>query len=447
MVFTLTDDQQTVIKTFLTFLTNPSEKYMVINGPAGTGKTTIIKAMLKAIDNQYALLKTLLCQNNKTEDLKITLAATTNKAVAVLKELSNSEDIRTVHSTLGLALSPNYHTGEIDTVRTRNWHTIENTVLIIDESSMLANNVFEHIQETLVGKSKVVFIGDTFQLAPVKSRKSKNPEPPKSVLQDLIGKVPTATLSKVLRHDGMILNAATAFRKVVETKKFTDIVLSDDVVHLSGADFKTKVDSYFKTTEYQQSVVKMLAWSNKRVQGYNDHIRKIKGLPIQFQSGEVVITNKSLMLRGCSKPVDSEVKITRIVGKNVDQGIPGRDVIINGNAMAFLPDDYTETKKVLQRIARKAKSPEYENKTTERKNLWSKYFEIKDNWLDLRSPYASTVHKAQGSSYDTVFIDLYDIGCCNVPADVARMLYVAISRAKKKVYLTGDLPSKYKGKL
>ena len=74
---------------------------------------------------------------------------------------------------------------------------------------------------------------------------------------------------------------------------------------------------------------------------------------------------------------------------------------------------------------------------------WPLYFQYKDEWLDLRPAYASTVHKAQGSTYTTVFMDLSDIGKCNIASDVARMLYVSISRASKQVYLYGDLPSKY----
>ena len=95
----------------------------------------------------------------------------------------------------------------------------------------------------------------------------------------------------------------------------------------------------------------------------------------------------------------------------------------------------------MQRIAKKAKATD---EPKERKQLWSQYFDIKDTWLDLRSQYASTVHKAQGSSYDEVFIDLWDIGRCNRPSDTARMLYVSISRARKRVILSGELPEKYR---
>ncbi len=71
------------------------------------------------------------------------------------------------------------------------------------------------------------------------------------------------------------------------------------------------------------------------------------------------------------------------------------------------------------------------------------YFKLKNEYPDLRAADASTVYKAQGSTYDTSFIDVGNIGECNRPDVVARMLYVAVSRARKRVVFYGDLPSKY----
>lgn len=65
--------------------------------------------------------------------------------------------------------------------------------------------------------------------------------------------------------------------------------------------------------------------------------------------------------------------------------------------------------------------------------------EIANSWIDLRAAYACTINKSQGSTYDKVFIDLDDIRKCNSGEQIARMLYVAVSRARFHVYFTGDL--------
>lgn len=434
MEFKLTDEQKNVIKTFMKFLFDPKEKFMIIQGAAGTGKTTMIKAMIESINKQYKLLKTLLCENPEKQDFNILLSATTNKAVAVLRELADDPYVRTIHSTLGLALKKNFRTGDEILTTTSRWHEIRDTILIIDEASMLDKVTFDYINATLIGKSKTILIGDIFQLAPVKQKMS--------AMQSMLEKVPTATMSTVLRHSGPILEAATAFRNVVQTGVFQDVLLSDKVLYVDGLTFKDKVESAFLSSSYTPRTAKILAWSNDRVQEYNTHLRNAKGLGTQFQLGELVITNNPIISQGHTIPVDSEVEITYLGKPREMEGVPGRRIIIDGKISAFLPDNYKDAKSLMKKIVKKAKDIKTEPK--EKKQLWQQYFEIKETWLDLRSQYASTVHKSQGSSYDEVFIDLWDIGRCNIPSDTARMLYVAISRARKRVILSGELPAKYR---
>lgn len=434
----LTEEQKNVIKAFMKFLIDPKEKFMIINGPAGSGKTTMIKAMLEAMDKEFKLLKTLLCEN-QDESFNIKLTATTNKAVAVLRELSGDPSVGTVHSTLKLTLKKNFNTGTEDLVQTHSWCELYNTVLILDEASMLDSVTFEYMKTTLQGKSKAVLIGDIYQLAPVKQKES--------IMQRLIGRVPTTVLNTVMRHDGNILEAATAFKEVVASGSFEDILLSKDVIHIDGPIFKDEVEQTFLSPKYMPNRAKILAWSNDRVQEYNNYIRKIKGLGEQFQKGEVVVTNKPIIASGFIIPVDSEVKITRIKKPHLYHDVPGRYVEINKGIIGFLPDDYNKAKLLMKQLAKEANAKELKDKLNKRTQLWTTYFDIKNTWLDLRSQYASTVHKAQGSTYDEVFIDLYDIGRCNIPSDVARLIYVAISRAKNRVVLSGKLPDKYRSRI
>jgi ATP-dependent exoDNAse (exonuclease V) alpha subunit len=97
----------------------------------------------------------------------------------------------------------------------------------------------------------------------------------------------------------------------------------------------------------------------------------------------------------------------------------------------FLPKRPHEASAILKQLAKE-------------KN-WKDFFDVKEKVADLRPTYACTVHKSQGSTYDNVFIDLYSIGKNNKPNEVARLLYVAVTRASNNVYLYGNLPDKYKG--
>ena len=74
---------------------------------------------------------------------------------------------------------------------------------------------------------------------------------------------------------------------------------------------------------------------------------------------------------------------------------------------------------------------------------WDKYFKIKGNYPDLRSVASSTTHKAQGSTYDSVIVDLADIGKSTNREQTARMQYVALSRPRNRLYIRGVLPERY----
>lgn len=73
------------------------------------------------------------------------------------------------------------------------------------------------------------------------------------------------------------------------------------------------------------------------------------------------------------------------------------------------------------------------------------HFELKNEFSDLRAPHASTVHKSQGSTYQYCFVDLSDIGRNTRWEEIARLVYVALTRASHTVLVTGALPERVYG--
>ena len=76
---------------------------------------------------------------------------------------------------------------------------------------------------------------------------------------------------------------------------------------------------------------------------------------------------------------------------------------------------------------------------------WGTYFKLKEFIADVRLADCSTVHKAQGSTYQNIFIDLNDLSVCKSYETAARLLYVACTRATDHVYLYGDLAPRFGG--
>lgn len=406
---------------FLDFLVDNTAKYMVIQGAAGTGKSFLLQYLLDNFQNEYKVYN-LLLHRDPSHEFIIQLAATTNKAVKVVRDFTGDYTARTLHSFLKLKVQNNNRTGKTELVKTDDWTIHNNALIIVDESSFIDNKLFEILDESTVN-CKILLVGDQYQLAPVGQVES--------VMETL--DAPKVHMNKIMRNSGTIMKTSAMFRKTVKSGVFHPIQYTDDkLIHVSGTEFQRLIDEAFKDPDYHVDKAKVLAWTNGRVQAYNTHIRGVIGLSELFSNGEVVITNKPLRGGGLALPVDSEVRITDIQDMDYDQqGVIGRWITINDKHTAFLANNFDDVKALL--------------KTYAAKKRWRDFFEIKDTWLDLRSVYASTVHKSQGSTYETVFIDLTDIGKNFIASDVARLLYVAISRASKKVVCYGQLPDRYTG--
>ncbi len=417
MAITFTQEQEDALGIFSAFLRDPNENFMIIHGAAGSGKSTLIEYLIKAVEAQKKMYALLLRKQVDKSEFEVMLSATTNQAAAVLKKITGM-DARTVHSIMKLTVTYHPKTGKPCIKKKRDYKKLYNKLLIIDEASMINDELFEIIKET-AASSKVVMIGDQYQLAPVQQNHS--------IMETL--QCTRATMNQVMRNQGNIMHAGAAYRETVETGIFKPIMKTPEIIHADGPTFQKRIDQAFLDPNYTTSKAKVLTWTNDRVHEYNAHIRGILGYPDVFTVGEDVITNNPIMLGSYHWSVDSIVTITEVGDLQLINGVPGRMIQINNKASSFTPDNPTIYKNYMNTLANA--------------NKWAEYYAIKETWFDLRPTYSSTVHKAQGGEYDTIFIDLEDIGRCNTPSDVARMMYVSISRSKKQVVLYGSLPAKY----
>jgi ATP-dependent exoDNAse (exonuclease V) alpha subunit len=414
----LTDDQINANKEFNNFMLAENEKYMVIQGKSGSGKSTLVKYILATIEQRRKMYALLLCGKNNNEfDVKVT--ATTNKAASVLEDFIE-EKVTTIHSLLNLIIKSNTSTGSVSLTKKQNYCLIRNTLIIIDEASFISDELFKILDETTIN-CKILFVGDWNQLTPVKQKSviMKNMDCRKVII------------NQIMRNSGIIMQVGEQLANTVETGLFAPILTDNlNLIHADKPTFKRLIDEAFTSFEYNQDYAKVLAWSNKRVIEYNSYIRSHLGLDDNFVSNEIVLTNKPIMHKNFTVQTDSFVRIEKIYNCYNNNTINGVNVKIKGENF-FLPNNQEDVWVLLKKLAKEKQ--------------WSNYFYIKENWLDLRSIYAGTIHKSQGSTYDKVFIDLDDIGKCNLLFDVARMLYVAITRARNQVILYGNLPTKYKG--
>lgn len=411
---TLTPDQQKVKSTFTQFILNPHQNKLVIAGYAGTGKSTLTRILIEELPKT---LKTANLINNTDKYWDIQLTATTNKAAEALSFLVGAP-VCTVQSFLGLRVQTDVRTKETHLVPTRATADVFDTILFIDEASYIDHSLLKIINQLTVN-CKVIFMGDPAQLTPVKC----------STTPVFDQGYNTSELTEVVRQaaGNPIIDLATKFRETVNTGKFFSFTPDNHHIrHIPRDQFEKELLADFSDPDWKTNTSKLLAWTNKTVVKYNHAINDvIKGTP-KLSVGDYAVCNKYIRTSRCHLRTDQLVCITSIKpNPELVFGVSGSIVGMDDRYYAFFPDNLEDRNKAYK-----------EARANER---WDEAHHISENWIDLRAAYACTINKSQGSTYDRVYIDLDDVKKCRNPNSLARMLYVAVSRARDKVIFTGDL--------
>jgi energy-coupling factor transporter ATP-binding protein EcfA2 len=411
----LNQGQQAALDSVIQFLLSPTERQMVIKGRAGTGKSTLVEHMIPAIHKVQKVISLLL---KSQEDLQVHLCSTTNPAAKLLATITK-EDVCTIHSLLGLTVKNNFQTGESKLIRRNTSEVIENALIVIDEAFSICPVLNTYIDQC-TKNCKIIYIGDPYQCAPV--RQTHSP------IEDL--QCRTEELTQVMRNKGAITLLSEHWRQVVQTGLFSPFQVNDpNVLYLKGNDFKDQIDLHYSMPNTTDKTNKIICWTNDQSTAYSNYVREFKGMPPTFQEDEYLQINNSLIKKGYT--TDSIIRI-KSLGKPTNLiGIDGRFARLYDGEDLFIPNSSKEYWNVLNEF--------------KQKKSWREFYEIYESIPDLRSVHSCTVHKSQGSTYENVFIDLNDIGRCNIPSDVARIMHVAVSRPTNKIIFRGNLPAKYGG--
>jgi energy-coupling factor transporter ATP-binding protein EcfA2 len=418
--FALTQGQEAALKAIYHFLLDPTEMVFVLSGYSGCGKSTLVKTLL---DQLPSFWKTIRLINPDARDYTVQLTATTNKAAENLAEITG-EDVCTIHSFLGLRVQTDFRTGETKLIP-RNSDLQENYLLLVDEGSVIDKPLLNLIV-TRTRNCKIIFVGDKAQLLQVKATTAPVFE----------AGFPTAELTEVVRQpkkagSGLeevhpITALATQFRHTVNTGEWPTFVPDGKhIIYLGKEDFLKSIEQEFTRPDWKYRDSKILAWTNKCVIGYNQYVRnQVKGDP-HLQVGDYAICNSFVSQGKFSVKTDDLVLVSHISDDITRLDVLGNDIEVNGSMTFFMPKSLESKNARL----RKAKAEEDFHVVAT----------IETKWIDLRPAFSNTINKAQGSTYDAAYIDLDDVSRCNNGDQLARMMYVGVSRARHRLILTGDL--------
>jgi hypothetical protein len=421
---TMNEGQRKAFTEVIHFLNDPNRKMHRLSGGAGTGKSWFIS---KVVDD---LLKH---KNPGIPIHSLGITATTNKAAAVLADAipHRKTEIRTIYSYMNLRVSENFSTGEVKCVPTRNWEVHNGTFIIVDEASMVNKELMKYLEQGTTSSCKILFVGDKNQLNPVKEEISPVYSRPMT----------ESTLSEPVRNSGQqaLMDLCNQAVETVKTGIFTPIQEVPGVIDfVDGPQLKGLLER-----EYCQEdpTKRLLCYTNKRVVEYNSFIRELRGYGSSFAPGEMLVNNTSVELIGKDRLyTDQLVEVVSVSPQKI------RGDIVTGHDIPTLELRLKDpTTLAFYEVEIFADPEDRDNVIKYYSGLkkWDRYFKIKNNFPDLRSVASSTTHKAQGSTYESVIVDLADIGKSTNKAQTARLQYVALSRPKQRLYIRGQLPPRY----
>ena len=423
----LNQGQQDAADFFFSMLFDDSVKEMSISGPAGTGKTFLMGYLIDKVLKRY--YDTCKLMGIAAKYHNVVMTASTNKAAEVLS-LAIKKPTQTCHSFFNLIVQENFRTGETEIKKSKSWKIHSNTIIFIDEAYFLDYKTIQHIKEG-TQNCKIIYVGDKDQMNPVKESVSYVANP--------VNNIPTIHLTEPMRNASKPELSALCeqLKENVTSHKFSPIVTHPgSIVLLSDEEAEQHIQEHFV---HQNTGSRILCFHNARVNMFNSYIRDLRGLPYEYQEGEYLINASSIRNGSCALSVEDEVFIQEI----------GPQYIMNVNDD---PEFSIEVSSALLKTSFKEgffmipHDREYVSnlsKYFKRNKMWGHYFWLKNTLPDLRPRDACTVYKAQGSTLNTVYLDLTDIASQGIADKVARMLYVGASRAKETVYMFGELPEKF----
>lgn len=423
----LNQGQEAVAKEFFDFLLDPNATEFGISGPGGTGKTFLMSHLID--DTLPAYAETCSLMGTKPLYDQVVMSATTNKAAEVLAQ-ATGRPTSTIHSYQGLIVKNDFKTGETNIAPSKSFTIKKNKIIFVDEASMVDRQLLKYVREG-THQCKLVFVGDASQLLPVKENKS----PVYS------GNIPTHYLTEQMRTDMPELKALhQQLRDTVDGNGFKPIKCIPGIIDwVSGEEMEKLVLEHF----CNPTDSRIVGYTNDQVINYNNYIREANGYTGEYSIGETLVSNSAIRLG-----VEDRLSIEQEV-KLIDQDSSTRSIqVVNDIELEVRNSTIDLGYGGIVSEVPVPTDPDYFNRLVKwlgKEKNWEPYFRMKETVPDLRATHACTVHKSQGSSYDTIFIDAADLSSCRQPDMVARLLYVAVSRARKRVVFYGDLASKYGG--
>mgnify|MGYP003290385766 CR=1 FL=1 len=446
--FDATNNQKKIIEKLSVWLSDDDySRIFLLNGYAGTGKTTIIAAFVAAL---------------KELGIKPILLAPTGRAAKVLTRYSNLTAY-TIHKKI-------YREKTISDYQSKfslDYNREHDAVFIVDEASMLSTNSSDSafgsgnllddlVQYVRQGKRcRLMLVGDDAQLPPVGDDLSPALQPSELLPY---GDVEYATMDEVVRQsqDSGILFNATMLRCMLENNIYEiphfDLKLKD-FRQVQGGELLEELQDCYDSFGRDETIV--ITRSNKRANRYNEGIRRHNlSAEEEIESGDMLMIVKnnyhyaeqdkdspmSFVANGDVARLKRIRRFEEFYGfRFIDATLQFPDYNDYEMQVKILLDTLTSESPSLTREQSNQLFMEVEKDYADITSKSKRYKAIRENphfnAMQIKFAYAVTCHKAQGGQWKAVFVDRCLFGDEPMTRDMLRWLYTAITRATERVYL------------
>lgn len=466
---TYNKEQQSAIINAVSFLktnTDPTQ-YYVIEGKAGTGKTTIAKEILKEF-----------------EDEQIYVAAVSHKAKGVIKN-SFGEDTRgkKFFSIAGLLGMKGINDNDTQTTKFQvglKVPLLDNppALLVIDEASMITEDVLKKIidiNSSLSRPFQMLFLGDIGQIQPIRDDQSEFYRTHKDLLNkksDIFNSKHKSKLITRVRQGeaNPILPYADYFWENSQ-KENPELNPTQHIVRNNQITDKGSLLFSNSEAEVLNSVIK--AVKNAVEKGLTNHVKIVTyhvnektelnqkihealfGKDSDYSKGDMLILNSPYDLPDVNATMEnsSEIQIKSIQDTDVDEfGVHTLYLETNGTAYTRTGNEQKDC--VIQVVSRNdiglynqklqelASHAKRQTNRALKKQAWSDFWEYKGRYADVDFGYAITAHKSQGSTYDIVVVDEKDIMGTTATSnqEKSELIYTALTRPRKTAIVISSVP-------
>ena len=447
--FDATVSQKKVVENLSEYLSSPDySSIFILNGYAGTGKTTLIAALVQVL---------------RAMNIPCVLLAPTGRAAKVLAQYSGTE-AHTIHKRIYRQRT----NADYESKYSLDINREKGCVFIVDETSMLSDSTPDgqifgsgSLLEDLITyvrsgrQCRLILVGDDAQLPPVGADRSPALD---AAAMRSYGEVVYSSMTDVVRQDAAsgILRNATALRQMLERGE-VEVPHIDlnypDIESIGGGEFLECLEDAYCRYGRDETIV--ITRSNKRANRFNEGIRRyILSAEEQIESGDrlMVVKNNYYYTERMEKSpmsfiANGDIALLKRIRRFEDfYGFHFADAVLS---FGDYGDTEIECKILLDTLSSESPSltreqsrqlfDEVEKDYMDTASRLKRFRQIRENQhynaLQVKFAYAVTCHKAQGGQWRAVFVDRCLFGDEPMTRDMLRWLYTAVTRATEKLYL------------